>query len=1126
MAGVVSALRQLVLAAALVAAGSKTALAALVYATSMTGHTINVIDTATNTIVAQPDVGGISYIGAGVLPNGNYAYIAVANPNQVAVLDTLTHSVVATVDTLSQAWGFAALPDSSRVYVSDYSANRILVVDAATNTVAATITGVVQPYGAVAAPDGSKVYVATFSGTSVVIIDTATNTIADTIDLGGSSAVAVDISPDGGKLYVVLPGAPAVAVYDTTTLARTATYTLPSSARGIALSADGAKAYVALNSSANVVVFDTATGSQITSITVGTAPRGVSLDATRSRLYVTNSGSGSVSVIDVTTDTVIDTITPTPGVNSTGRFLTPELSTLTIATSTAGGSIRAGLATGPQLTCTATCRRNFNVSATVTLTAVPLDGYAFDRWGGDCSGTAISTTIDMATAPSCSASFTQLPPPPPTPPPPPPPVPGWFNENALAPQLATTVGLDGQFVSASLAPFFQDPASLTFSVSRADGGALPAGITFDPATLTFGGTVQLADRPVQTLPTADPTGRSVPNPVYPASALIERLPVLVTARDGRGASYGITQYLDLQTPREPVAMAALSVSRDGRSGGNAMSSKPALSHDGGQIVFQSAATNLVTRASPAGTDILRYHTLAGTLDRLSQSAFPGGGPSSGALGPAVDPAVSNDGQYAAFTASGQGLVVGLDTGGKRQVYRIGLKHPRIDLDPATPTAELVSGTAEGVAGNDHSGSPALSADGRYVAFVSRATNLGIGQDGTPRIWRKDMSTGALTPVSAPEAGAAADPAITADGQVVAFASGGQVHLRDLGTGALRTIAPGASPRLSANGDTIVFVAENAVIAVRGTNRDIVGAGDQPSVSDDGRFVAWRTPEGQIQVGDILRGVSALVSRTGNGSPGNGNSANPAIAGDGRSIAFATNARDLVGGTLAAGQIMLAGNPLVDPAGTRYWYVASGDRQPFAVERRGDRAYVASLTYDAAGASTWTAGFCSFAGLTCTGSGFAIVFAETGTEATLRFGQTSLELRAYPLGGNTRPAMPGLPEGGWWYNLDDPGSATGWFLAIATPDANGIPGAPVALLTGAVYDATGRPFWLAGQGTIGDGGLAATLNRYAGGAPLGQASAQPPSASPAGPIALTWSGPRNATAILPNGQRARLGRWPF
>jgi hypothetical protein len=514
------------------------------------------------------------------------------------------------------------------------------------------------------------------------------------------------------------------------------------------------------------------------------------------------------------------------------------------------------------------------------------------------------------------------------------------------------------------------------------------------------------------------------------------------------------------------------------------------------------------------------------LDRISQSAFPGGGPSAGALGPATDPSVSEDGRYAAFTASGQGLVLGVDTRGKRQIYRIELKYPRVDLDPATPTAELVSATPDGSAGDNHSDHAILSADGRYVAFASQAANLASGLDGTARIWRKDMANGMLAAVSPADGAAATDPAMTADGRMIAFVSNGHIHVRNLETGLLGKITAGTGPRLSASGDTIAFVTSGAVVALRGTTRTVVGEGSQPSLSADGRFVAWRTPEGQIQVSDIMRGVSALVSRTASGKPGNGYSGMPAIAGDGRSIAFATNARDLVGGTLAAGQIMLAGNPLVDPAGARYWHLTSGDRQSFAIERRGDRAFVASLTYDAAGTASWTAGFCSFAGLTCTGSGFAIVFAENGTDATLNFGQTSLGLRAFALGGTTQPAMPGLPEAGWWYNADDPKGATGWFLATATPNANGVPGAPVAMLTGAIYDAAGRPFWAAAQTTIASDTLSAILNRYAGGAPLGETATQPPSASPLGPIAITWTGPRTAVAVLPNGQRANLARWPF
>lgn len=1121
MARLISALRRGLAAVAVLAAASGTAEAGLVYATNLDGRTISVIDTATNTIVAQPDIGGVSYLGTGVLPNGNFAYVATANPNRIAVLDTVTHAVVASIDTTLQPWNIVALPDSSRIYAADNTAGEVLVIDAATNTLVTTITAIPRPYGIAAAPDGSKVYVASFADTAVAIVDTATNSVTSSIDLSPSSPASLDLSPDGSKLYVMLRGVPAVAVYDTTTLTRTALLPLSGNVRGLAVSRDGTKVYVANVTSASVIVLDEASGTQTASIPVGSGPIGVALDQTGAQLYVT-SASGSVSVIDTTTETVIASIGPLPETNSLGNFVTPDLSLLTL--NTANGRVTAGLATGPQLACTGTCRRNYAVSTTITLTAEADAGHAFAGWSGDCAGTVASITLAMSAARSCTAGFTQLPPPPPAPPPPPP-VPGWFNETAPPPQLATTVGLDGQFRSASLAPLFSNPAELSFSVSQPDGSPLPAGIVFDPVSLTFSGLVRLADRPVQSLPGADQASPRIPNPVFPATATLSRLPVVVTARDKSGASYSITQYLDLQTPREPVAMAALSVSRDGLSGGNAASSAPALSYDGGQIVFQSAASNLVTTASPVGTDVLRYHTLAGRLDRLNQSAFPGGGPSGGTLGPALNPSVSEDGRYAAFSASGQGLVLGLDTKGKRQIYRIGLKHPRVDLDPATPTAELVSATPDGAAGDNHSDNPVLSADGRYVTFVSRAANLVPGLDGTARIWRKDMATGALLAVSAADR-PAADPAMTADGRQVAFAAGGLIHVRNLETGLFRTVEAGTSPRLSASGDTLVFVASGSVIALRGDTRIVLGDGTQPTVSADGRFVAWRTSAGQIQVSDIMRGVSALVSRTADGQPGNGHSSDPAVAGDGRSIAFATNARNLVGGKLATGQIMLAGNPLVDPGGTRYWQVTSGSQQVFAVERRGDRAYVASLTYDGAGNPTWTAGFCSFAGLTCNGAGFAFVFAENGTDATLGVGQASLGLQAFALGGSTRHAMPGLPEAGWWYDADNPGSGTGWFLATATPDANGIPGTPIAMLAGAIYDAAGRPFWAAAQGAFTGNSLSATLNRYDGGAPPGQPAVQAPSASPLGPVAITWTGPRSATAVMPNGQRANLVRWPF
>ncbi len=1121
-------LMRVLLAIAALSAGTAATQAGQAYLTDLNANTISVIDTATDTVIAQPDIGSNSYFAAGVLPNGNFAYIGAFNPTRVVVLDTLTHAVVATVPVDSQPQGIAALPDSSRIYVSNYNSDSVSVIDTASHTVIATVPGIPRPYGIVASPDGAKVFVAG-QGSSVAVIDTATNLVETTINVGaGAGAVTVDISPDGSTLYAIVFGPSEVAVIDTATLTVTNSFTFSGSfSRGVAVSADGARLYVAQRSSGQVMVLDAATGAEVVAIPVGTGPTGVAIDASGAKAYAVNSVDGSVSVIDTTSNTVVMTIPLTAEPNSTGRFITPDLAPLSVAVDTAHGGVKAGWTTGPQLICTASCQRNYALSSTVTLTAQPDAGYGFAGWAGDCSGDAVSTTVLMDQARSCTASFVALPPPP-VPPTPPPPPPAWFNANALPGTLGTAIGNDGRFTSVSLAPFFADPQALTFGVTLADGGALPDGITFDPATLTFAGSTELPNRPVQPLSGAGPgTDAGWPNPVYPPSTTIGRLPITVTAGDRAGNSYALTVYLDLQGPRSPVAMAALSTTADGRAGGNGPSSRPALSHDGGQIVFQSAATNLVTTAQPTGIDVLRYHALSGRLDRLSQTAFPGGGPSAAALGPAIDPAVSRDGSHAAFTATGQGLVIGLDTRGVRQVYRIGLKHPRVDLDASTPVAELVSGTAAGLAGNGHSDSPALSADGRFVAFVSRASNLAPGLDDKPRIWRKDMATGQVALVAAT---ASADPDITGDGRFVAFSSEGRIYLRDMGNDGLWPVGQGTRPRLSANGDVIVFTSAGAVIAVRNGAMTALGAGDQPVVSADGRFVAWRTPQGQIQAHDMLRGVSALVSRTAAGQPGNGMSGDPALSGDGRSIAFTTSARDLIAGNLAGGQVVLAGNPLIDPAGTRYWHVTSGDQQSLAIERQGDRAYVASLTYDAAGSATWAAGFCSFTDLTCAGrfaaTPFTITFAANGTDATLTLNQTRLDLRAFPLGGNTPPAIPGLPEAGWWYDADDPSGRTGWFLATATPMADGIPAAPTALLAGLIYDGSGQPFWAAAAGTIANGGFTATLDRYAGGAPLGTMATQSPSASTLGPIALTWTGPRTATAIMPNGRRTNLARWPF
>ncbi|MFX8743324.1 hypothetical protein ABTM45_19210, partial [Acinetobacter baumannii] len=87
--------------------------------------------------------------------------------------------------------------------------------------------------------------------------------------------------------------------------------------------------------------------------------------------------------------------------------------------------------------------------------------------------------------------------------------------------------------------------------------------------------------------------------------------------------------------------------------------------------------------------------------------------------------------------------------------------------------------------NGLSDNPAISADGRYVAFDSTATNFAPGLDGTRQVWLKDMATGALIHVSA-----GSNPSLNWDGRWIAFEADGRIHLKDMTAGTVRVIGSG------------------------------------------------------------------------------------------------------------------------------------------------------------------------------------------------------------------------------------------------------------------------------------------------------------------------------------------------
>ncbi len=231
-------------------------------------------------------------------------------------------------------------------------------------------------------------------------------------------------------------------------------------------------------------------------------------------------------------------------------------------------------------------------------------------------------------------------------------------------------------------------------------------------------------------------------------------------------------------------------------------------------------------------------------------------------------------------------------------------------DRHTGQPERVDVSSAGAASNLTSTCPAVSTTGRFVAFLSAANNL-VTDDTNNRIdlFVRDRQTGQTTRESFHSNGAQVTgsiggtcPSISGDGRYVAFLSaqslvvadtnvGWDVYVRD------RTLA------------TITLV------SVSNTGQVGVGSdpGWEPRISANGRYVAFTTteravlvpdspgPSGapiQVLVRDLQTSQTTLVSRSSAGMHGNGMSQHPTISADGRFVAFYSQAGDLVAGDIS------------------------------------------------------------------------------------------------------------------------------------------------------------------------------------------------------------------------------------
>jgi Tol biopolymer transport system component len=380
-----------------------------------------------------------------------------------------------------------------------------------------------------------------------------------------------------------------------------------------------------------------------------------------------------------------------------------------------------------------------------------------------------------------------------------------------------------------------------------------------------------------------------------------------------------------------------------RAQGNGASFTPAISGSVRFVAFASDASNLVPGDTNGASDIFVHDRQTATTTRVSVGAYGTQG-----NGASERPALSADGRYVAFSSSASNLVRG-DTNAALDIF----VHDR-----QTATTTRVSVGASRAQGNGGSFDPALSADGRFVTFFSSASNLVSGDtNGAFDIFVHDRQTGRTTRVSlgarrAQSDGDSFDPVLSADGRFVAFASEASnlvpgdtnrvsdVFVHDRQTGRTTRVSVGAygtqgndesvELAISANGRFVVFASEASNLVPSDTNaasdvfvhdrrttattRVSVGAYDtqgngrstEPAISGDGRFVAFASSASNLVPGDTNRlsdlfvhdrqtGTTTRVSLGARGTQGNEISSEPALSADGRHVAFSSDASNLVPG---------------------------------------------------------------------------------------------------------------------------------------------------------------------------------------------------------------------------------------
>ena len=570
---------------------------------------------------------------------------------------------------------------------------------------------------------------------------------------------------------------------------------------------------------------------------------------------------------------------------------------LTVTTTgTGSGTVTAPVGTADGINCGSNCTEDYASGTVVPLTATPAGGSTFAGWTGaaDCS----DGSVTMTAATTCTATFT-----------------------------LQTSDVDGDGVPDSV-----DNCPTTFNPDQMDTDADGVGDVCDNCPST--------PNPSQADTNGDGTGDACD-----FGCVTERVSISSSGVQGNGDQSGWTsistngRYVTFSSAasnlvpgdtngvldvfvhdRDPDQNGILgegngittrvSVSSSGVPG-NGDSRNPVISTDGRYVAFPSRASNLVAGDANGASDVFVHDRVTGITSRVSVSSSGVEG-NSDSFRPVLG--LDTDARHVVFRSFANNLVAG-DTNGAWDVF----VHDRV-----TGMTTRVSVNSGGIEGNGDSFKATISADGRHVAFPSDSTNLiPVDINGVRDIFVHDRDpdgngtfdegNGVTVAVSVGVEGeqgvdSSRNPAFSADGRYVAFASPATNLVLGDTNGMPDAFVHDRDP--DANG---IFDEGNGITtraSVDSFGAQLNGDSHNPSISADGRHVAFHSfasnvvtgdtnGAGDVFVHDRVSGqtervsLSTFANQPVLGAEGDGHSYRSTVSVDGRSVAYSSEASNLV-----------------------------------------------------------------------------------------------------------------------------------------------------------------------------------------------------------------------------------------